>query len=51
MVTTITDATTYDLDSSYADLKHIAPLSEEEWRILLACVGQQQERRNQGSRE
>jgi hypothetical protein len=38
MATTITDATTYGLDSYYADLKHSAPLSEEEWRILLACL-------------
>ncbi len=38
MVTTITNATTYGLDSSYADLKHIAPLLEEERRTLLACL-------------
>jgi hypothetical protein len=38
MATTITDATTYGLDSYDADLKHSAPLSEEEWRILLACL-------------
>ncbi len=38
MTTSITNATTYDLDSYYADLKHIAPLSDEEWRTLLACL-------------
>jgi hypothetical protein len=38
MATTITDAPTYDLDSYYADLKRVAPRSEEEWRILLACL-------------
>ena len=38
MATTITDATTYGLDSYYADLKHIAPLSEEARRTLLACL-------------
>jgi hypothetical protein len=38
MATTITDATTYGLDSYDADLKHLAPLPEEELRILLACL-------------
>ena len=38
MTTSITNATTYGLDSSYADLKHIAPLSDEEWQTLLACL-------------
>src|SRR5258708_29098201 len=38
MATIITDATAYGLDSYYADLKHIAPLSEEARRTLLACL-------------
>ncbi len=38
MATIITNATTYGLDSYYADLKHVPPLSEEERRILLACL-------------
>ncbi len=38
MTTRITNATTYSLDSSYADLKHLVPLSDEEWRTLLACL-------------
>ena len=38
MTTRITNVTAYGLDSSYADLKHIAPLSDEEWRTLLACL-------------
>jgi hypothetical protein len=33
-----TSATTYGLDSYDADLKRVAPRSEEEWRILLACL-------------
>ncbi len=38
MTTRITNATTYGLDSYSADLKHLAPRSEEERRILLACL-------------
>ena len=38
MTTSITNATTYGLDSYYADLKHIPPLSDEEWRTLFACL-------------
>jgi hypothetical protein len=38
MATTITDAATHGLDSYDADLKHLAPLPEEERRILLACL-------------
>jgi hypothetical protein len=38
MTTRITNVTTYGLDSSSADLKHLAPRSEEERRILLACL-------------
>jgi hypothetical protein len=38
MTTSITNATTYGLDSYDADLKHIPPLSGEEWRTLLACL-------------
>ena len=38
MTTRITNATTYGLDSYDADLKHIASLSEEERRTLLACL-------------
>ena len=33
-----TNATTYGLDSYDADLKHLAPLPDEEWRTLLACL-------------
>ncbi len=38
MTTRITNATTYGLDSYSADLKHLAPLSDEERRTLLACL-------------
>ncbi len=38
MATTITDATTYGLDSYDADLKRLAPLPEEERQTLLACL-------------
>ena len=38
MTTSITNATTYGLDSSYADLKHLALLSDEERRTLFACL-------------
>ena len=33
-----TNSTTYSLGSYYADLKHIAPLSDEARRTLLACL-------------
>jgi hypothetical protein len=38
MTTRITNVTTYGLDAYDADLKHIAPLSEEKRRTLLACL-------------
>ncbi len=38
MTTRITNVTTYGLDAYDADLKHIAPLSDEERRTLLACL-------------
>jgi hypothetical protein len=38
MTTSITNAPTYGLDSYYADLKHIAPLSDKERRTFLACL-------------
>ena len=38
MTTRITNAPTYGLDAYYADLEHIAPLSDEERRTLLAYL-------------
>jgi len=38
MATTLTDATTYGLACYYADLKRIAPLSDEERRHLVTCL-------------
>jgi hypothetical protein len=38
MAPIITNYTTYDMDAYDADLKHLAPLSDEEWQTLLACL-------------